>query len=67
MTWRVGVRPLSERSLTENSIAPETEVREARRVGFSASAPAKAMALSGLSITVHGKSTCWSAAPAHSM
>jgi hypothetical protein len=67
MTRREAVTPLSSCSFTPKSIAPEIEVRCARRIGVEAIRSAKAMMLSGLSSTVQGTTTFWSQAPAHSM
>jgi hypothetical protein len=57
ITRRVAVTPLSVSVLTLKSIAPEIEVRCARRTGTASTLSAKAFALSGPSIIDHGTMT----------
>jgi hypothetical protein len=66
ITRRVASKPLSSRSFTPKSMAPEIEVRCARRRGVEAMRSAKAMMPSGFSSTVQGTITFWSREPAHS-
>jgi hypothetical protein len=66
ITRRSGSTPLSARSLTPKSMAPEIEVENTRPMGVPARRAAKARAPSGPSITVQGTTTFCSAGPDHS-